>query len=237
MLPNSRRARRPTAIPCWSAPPGKCRSRPRSFPISAINAITSFIPLNMIASFPLVLVVPADHPVKSVKELVAWAKANPDKSNYGTSSPAFTIASELLKLKTGMPAVAIPYKSSNEFESRASFPGSVCSQFPTVRRRFHWSRAARPARSRSPAPSARPSCLMSRAWPRLAFPKSTPNSGADSSCRQARLRRSCQAHRGTREGARRSRRAGGAEEDGRNTRRPDGGCVQEAYRCRHQKLW
>lgn len=74
----------------------------------------SFIPLNMIASFPLVLVVPADHSVKSVKELIDWAKANPTKSNYATSSPAFTIASELLKLKTGMPAVAIPYKSSNE---------------------------------------------------------------------------------------------------------------------------
>jgi tripartite-type tricarboxylate transporter receptor subunit TctC len=74
----------------------------------------SFIALNMIASFPLVMVVPAGHPAKSVKELVAWAKENPEKSNYGTSSPAFTIASELLKLKTGMPAVGIPYKSSNE---------------------------------------------------------------------------------------------------------------------------
>jgi tripartite-type tricarboxylate transporter receptor subunit TctC len=74
----------------------------------------SFTALNMIASFPLVLVVPADHPAKTVKELVTWAKANPDKSNYGTSSPAFTIASELLKLKAGMPAQAIPYKSSNE---------------------------------------------------------------------------------------------------------------------------
>ena len=31
-----------------------------------------------------------------------------------TSSPAFTIATELLKLKTGMPGVAIPFKSSNE---------------------------------------------------------------------------------------------------------------------------
>jgi len=84
------------------------------FPDLSYHASNSFIPLNMIASFPLVLVVPSDHPAKSVKELVAWAKANPDKSNYGTSSPAFTIASELLKLKTGMPAVAIPYKSSNE---------------------------------------------------------------------------------------------------------------------------
>jgi tripartite-type tricarboxylate transporter receptor subunit TctC len=74
----------------------------------------SFTALNMIASFPLVLVVAADSPVKDMKGLVAFAKANPDKSNYGTSSPAFTIASELLKLKTGMPAVAIPYKSTNE---------------------------------------------------------------------------------------------------------------------------
>jgi tripartite-type tricarboxylate transporter receptor subunit TctC len=84
------------------------------FPDLSYHASKSFIPLNMIASFPLVLVVPANHPVKNVKELVAWAKANPDKSNYGTSSPAFTIASELLKLKSGMPAVAIPFKSSNE---------------------------------------------------------------------------------------------------------------------------
>ena len=78
------------------------------------NAVTSFTPLNMIASFPLILVVPANHPATNVKELVAWAKAHPDKSNYGTSSPSFTIASELLKLKTGMPAVAIPFKGSNE---------------------------------------------------------------------------------------------------------------------------
>jgi len=84
------------------------------YPNLGYHAAKSFIPLNMIASFPLVLVVPADHPAKTVKELVAWAKANPDKSNYGTSSPAFTIATELLKLKTGMPAVAIPFKGSNE---------------------------------------------------------------------------------------------------------------------------
>ena len=84
------------------------------FPDLSYHASNSFTPLNMIASFPLVLVVPADHPAKNVKELIAWAKANPDKSNYGTSSPAFTIASELLKLRSGMPAVAIPYKSSNE---------------------------------------------------------------------------------------------------------------------------
>ena len=84
------------------------------FPNLTYHPTKSFIPLNMIASFPLVLVVPANHPVKDVKDLVAWAKAHPDKSNYGTSSPAFTIASETLKLKTGMPGVAIPFKGTNE---------------------------------------------------------------------------------------------------------------------------
>ena len=51
---------------------------------------------------------------KTVPELVAWMKANPDKSNYATSSPAFTIATELFKLKTGAPGQPIPYKSSGE---------------------------------------------------------------------------------------------------------------------------
>jgi tripartite-type tricarboxylate transporter receptor subunit TctC len=84
------------------------------YPNLGYHPTKSFIPLNMIASFPLVLIVPENHPAKTVKELVAWAKANPDKTNYGTSSPAFTIASELLKFKTAMPGQAIPYKSSNE---------------------------------------------------------------------------------------------------------------------------
>jgi tripartite-type tricarboxylate transporter receptor subunit TctC len=74
----------------------------------------TFTPLNMIASFPLILVVSANNQSKSVKEMVEWAKAHPDKANYGSSSPAFTIATELLKLKTGMPGVAIPFKGSNE---------------------------------------------------------------------------------------------------------------------------
>jgi tripartite-type tricarboxylate transporter receptor subunit TctC len=70
--------------------------------------------LTMIANFPLILVVPPELPIKNVKELVEYAKKNPDKSNYASTSPAFTTASELLKLKSGMPGQMIPYKSSNE---------------------------------------------------------------------------------------------------------------------------
>jgi len=84
------------------------------YPKLAYHPTRSFVPLTMIANFPLILAVSADHPTKDVKALVAWMKANPDKANYATSSPAFTIATELLKLKTGAPGQPIPYKSSNE---------------------------------------------------------------------------------------------------------------------------
>ncbi|MGA7489940.1 MAG: tripartite tricarboxylate transporter substrate binding protein [Xanthobacteraceae bacterium] len=84
------------------------------FPKLSYHPTRDFVPLTMIASFPLILAGPANDGIKSVKDLVAYGKANPDKSNYATSSPAFTITTELFKLKTGMPAVAVPYKSSNE---------------------------------------------------------------------------------------------------------------------------
>jgi tripartite-type tricarboxylate transporter receptor subunit TctC len=84
------------------------------YPKLAYHPTKSFIPLSMIANFPLILVSPVENPSKTVLELVAYAKANPNKANYGTTSPAFTISTELLKLKTGMPGVAIPLKSSNE---------------------------------------------------------------------------------------------------------------------------
>ena len=85
-----------------------------AYPKLAYHPTKSFIPLTMIASFPLILVSPVSLPPKSVAELVAYAKANPDKSNYASTSPAFTIATELLKLKSGMPAVQVPVKSSAE---------------------------------------------------------------------------------------------------------------------------
>jgi tripartite-type tricarboxylate transporter receptor subunit TctC len=84
------------------------------YPKLAYHPTRSFVPLVMIAHFPLILVIPQDHPAKTVPELVAWMKANPDKSNYATSSPSFTLATELFKLKTGAPSQAIPYKSAGE---------------------------------------------------------------------------------------------------------------------------
>jgi tripartite-type tricarboxylate transporter receptor subunit TctC len=84
------------------------------YPDLKYHPTKTLTPLAMIASFPLIAVIGVDNPSNNVKELVAWAKAHPEKANYPSTSPAFTIATEQLKLKSGMPGVMIPYKSSNE---------------------------------------------------------------------------------------------------------------------------
>ena len=66
------------------------------------------------ADYPLVVLVNKSHPAQNIAELVAWLKANPDKANYPTPSPVFTLPIEHFKLKTGAPATAISYRSSNE---------------------------------------------------------------------------------------------------------------------------
>jgi tripartite-type tricarboxylate transporter receptor subunit TctC len=84
------------------------------YPDLKYHPTKTLMPLAMIGSFPLILVIGNDNPSKTVKEFVEWAKQHPDKANYPSTSPAFTIATEQLKLKSGMPGVMIPYKSSNE---------------------------------------------------------------------------------------------------------------------------
>ncbi len=84
------------------------------YPDLKYHPTKTLIPLAMMGSFPLIMVIGPDNLSGNVKELVEWAKQHPDKANYPSTSPAFTIAMEQLKLKSGMPAVMIPYKSSNE---------------------------------------------------------------------------------------------------------------------------
>jgi tripartite-type tricarboxylate transporter receptor subunit TctC len=84
------------------------------YPKLSFHPTRTLTPISMLVSYPLVLVAQADDRLKSVKDLIAYGKANPDKSNYPTTSPTFTISSELFKLKTGMPGQPIPYRSTNE---------------------------------------------------------------------------------------------------------------------------
>lgn len=78
------------------------------------DTLRDFVPVSELAAFPLILIVNASSPFKSLADLVAYAKANPDKANYSSSSAAFQLATELFKQKTGAPMQMIPYKGAND---------------------------------------------------------------------------------------------------------------------------
>jgi tripartite-type tricarboxylate transporter receptor subunit TctC len=95
-------------------PSGPMSMNPATYSKLPYNPVRDFVPVSMIGSFPLILVVDPALPVRSVKELVDYAKARPNNVNYGASAAPFQLAAELLNQKTGTKFAYIPYKGSNE---------------------------------------------------------------------------------------------------------------------------
>jgi tripartite-type tricarboxylate transporter receptor subunit TctC len=75
---------------------------------------TDFVPLGMVASAPFFLIVNPELPVNSVKELIAYAKANPGKLSYGSGGVGAPhhLYMELFKSMTGTEMAHVPYKGS-----------------------------------------------------------------------------------------------------------------------------
>lgn len=78
------------------------------------DSIKSFEPVSLIGGTPLILVVHPSLPVKSVKELIVLAKAQPGKLNYasaGSGGPTH-LTMELIKSQLGLNIVHVPYKGN-----------------------------------------------------------------------------------------------------------------------------
>lgn len=78
------------------------------------DTLKSFAPVGRVGDLPLVLVVNPSVPVKTLPELVAYAKANPDKLSHSSSgnSTVSHVAMEELKHATGMKILHVPYQGS-----------------------------------------------------------------------------------------------------------------------------
>jgi tripartite-type tricarboxylate transporter receptor subunit TctC len=78
------------------------------------DTVKDFTPVTLIASVPNILVVHPSLPVNSVKDLIGYLKANPDKANFSSSGNGTSIhlSGELFKIKTGVTMTHIPYKGS-----------------------------------------------------------------------------------------------------------------------------
>ena len=76
--------------------------------------LKDFTPITLVATTPLVLVANPSVPVKTVKELIAYAKANPGKLNFGSGGLGTSnhLAGEMFKSATGTDLIHVPYKGT-----------------------------------------------------------------------------------------------------------------------------
>ena len=80
------------------------------------DPVKDFAPITLLAVAPNILVAHPSVPVKSVRELVAYAKANPQKVNYASAAVASLghLAGELLNSSAGIQMQHVPYKGSGQ---------------------------------------------------------------------------------------------------------------------------
>lgn len=76
------------------------------------DPLKSFTPISLLGSGPNLLATTPALPVKSIKELVALAKARPGQLNYAGTGGFNQFGGELFKLMTGIDMVHVPYKGS-----------------------------------------------------------------------------------------------------------------------------
>jgi tripartite-type tricarboxylate transporter receptor subunit TctC len=78
------------------------------------DSVKSFTPISLVAVAPLILTVNNNFPAKDMKELIAYAKANPDKISFGSSGvgAAAHLSTELLKQTADVRMVHVPYKGT-----------------------------------------------------------------------------------------------------------------------------
>jgi tripartite-type tricarboxylate transporter receptor subunit TctC len=78
------------------------------------DPVTSFAPISLVGLAPIMILVANDLPVKSVGELIDYAKKNPGKISFGSSGvgSAAHLTSELIMQVTGTQMVHVPYKGT-----------------------------------------------------------------------------------------------------------------------------
>jgi tripartite-type tricarboxylate transporter receptor subunit TctC len=92
--------------------PGSVTANATLYQHLSFDFIRDITPIAMISSLPLVMVVNLSNPAKTVPEFIAWAKANPGKVSMGSGGTGSTshIGGELLKLRTGIDMLHVPYR-------------------------------------------------------------------------------------------------------------------------------
>lgn len=84
---------------------------PLQFAKLSYDPFKDFAPISLIAAQSLFIVASAKAPGKSLKELIAYARANPGKLNYGTGNTSSIVMTATFNTQSGVRTVHVPYKS------------------------------------------------------------------------------------------------------------------------------
>lgn len=76
------------------------------------DPVKDLVPVARIGIAPMMLLVHPSLPFNDVSSLIAYAKQNPNKLSYGTSSSSTMVGMETFKRMAGIDVIAVPYKSS-----------------------------------------------------------------------------------------------------------------------------
>ena len=78
------------------------------------DTVKDFAPITIAATLPLVVVVPAQSPIKTFQDLIATARAQPGKLTFASAGPGNTshLSVEYLKSRLGLDMIHVPYKGS-----------------------------------------------------------------------------------------------------------------------------
>jgi tripartite-type tricarboxylate transporter receptor subunit TctC len=97
------------------------------------DVLRDLAPITQLSAFPNLLTVHPALPVKTVKDLIALAKAKPGSLNYGSSGSATGthLSAELFKYMTGIDMVHVPYKGGGP-AVQALLGGQVQLNFATI---------------------------------------------------------------------------------------------------------
>ena len=88
---------------------GTMAMNPVVYPNLAYHSQRDFEPVALMTAIPEVLLVHEGLPVKTVRELIAHAKANPGKLNHASGGTATLLALELFKAMAGVDITSIPF--------------------------------------------------------------------------------------------------------------------------------
>jgi tripartite-type tricarboxylate transporter receptor subunit TctC len=94
------------------------------------DPVKDFAPISDAMTFPLFVIVKADSPFETLKDLVAYLREHPDKANYSSASAVFWLGTELFGQQAGLKLTRVPYKGAGDMVL-AVLQGEVAFSLPS----------------------------------------------------------------------------------------------------------